>query len=260
MKRNRISNDSPKPKRAKKPQPTLTLVHPRGKVPVGVDEVGIGCIFSRAYCAAVILPPDFVVPDDIVIKDSKKMSEKSREKSAAYIKEHALEWTVQWTTEEEIDRLNILQAKLQCWKRCLDALKTKFDIILVDGNRFLDEYKKGDKVVRHDMVIKGDNTYLQIAAASILAKTERDKFIRQLVVEHPELQERYGIASNVGYAVPKHMQGIIKYGISQFHRKTPDPCAKNPTVNPVKRVEDESNNEDNSESDNVYDISDVCFV
>jgi ribonuclease HII len=219
--------------------------------------VGLGSIFSRLYTSAVVFPPDFQVPDGIIIKDSKQMTENQKQEATVYIKEHALAWTVQWEDEACIDKIGLAQAKHQSWHKCLDHIGVDFDLILADGNTFY-EYKKNGKRIRHETVIKGDNTYLQIAAASILAKNSRDEYVRQMAIDYPDLQKIYKISSNVGYPTPEHKAAIKEHGITQFHRKSTKTCKENPTLNIVRKS---SGDKDASKTkDDFSDISDICFV
>ena len=205
---------------------------------IGIDEAGRGPLFGRLYVAAVVLPK--VRPFyHKYIKDSKKI--KSRKKMSIvseYIKTNALAYSIQFIEHDEIDRINIRQAVFKaahlCVKEILQILdstdvlpvevKNRF-FILMDGNDFI-PYTSFDKEtnrmisIPHDTIEGGDNKYCAIAAASILAKTELDKYIEELCEEYPELKERYGLEKNKGYGTKQHLDGIKKYGISKWHRKT----------------------------------------
>ena len=192
---------------------------------VGIDEAGRGCLFGPVCVASVLwLQED---PDkDIILKDSKKCSEKYRNKCYDYIKENALSYSIQMISHDEIDKKNILKCTLEGMHRCLDEIseKTNIDLILVDGNHFPPYYsKQKDDFLEHKCVVKGDNEYKSIAAASILAKTFRDNYIYELVKTHPEL-EKYDIQNNKGYGTKKHMDAIKKYGVTNWHRKSFAPC------------------------------------
>lgn len=195
------------------------------KVAVGVDETGRGPIFSRVYGAAVIVGPDFIVPDHILITDSKKMDDVELEIAEGFIKENAKDWAIAWRTETQIDEMgNLTTCIHDIWHQCLDALgKENYDIVIVDGNCFR-PYQDVETIKE----VKADLNHLEVACASILAKTARDLYVRSLVDKYPELQERYEIYSNVGYPTPKHKEGIEKYGITQFHRKSTKTCINCP--------------------------------
>jgi len=195
-------------------------------VEVGLDEAGRGCLLGPVCVAGVIwLQED--PRNDIVIKDSKKYSEKKRIQCYDYVKEHCIDHSIQLLSNEEIDTKNILQASIEGMHQCLDdiSIRKSFDTILVDGNHFETYYSsQKDEFIPHHCIVKGDNTYKSIAAASVLAKTYRDKYIIQLVKDNPEL-EKYDIVNNKGYGTKKHMEAIKKYGITQWHRKTFKPCS-----------------------------------
>jgi ribonuclease HII len=182
-------------------------------IEVGLDEAGRGPALGRVYAAAVIWSRGVESP---LIKDSKKItSEKAMLEAYEFVMKYAVEVSVAYATEEEIDRMNILQADMLAMHRALDGLKTAFEHILVDGNYF-----NGYKGAPYETIVKGDSKYYSIAAASIVAKYTRDKYITDLCTEHPELQERYDLLSNKGYPVKTHLTGIQTYGVSPFHRKS----------------------------------------
>ena len=198
----------------------------------GIDEAGRGPMFGRVYAGLVVLPKDDSF-DHSQMKDSKKFhSKKKIEQVAEYIKANAIAWAVEYETEQTIDNINILQATQsamhKCIKRVLNELKiedTSNMLLLVDGNYFkpyslLNTSKTKLEYIKYQMIEGGDNKYTSIAAASILAKVERDKYIEELCLQNPELVERYGIDSNKGYGSKKHMDGIKQYGITKWHRKT----------------------------------------
>ena len=184
----------------------------------GIDEAGRGPLFGRVYAAAVILNPDLEY-NDKYIKDSKKLSKKNIDIAESYVKEIALDWSVAYSTEERIDDINILQATQEAMHKALDNLSIKPEYLLVDGNYFL-PYTINKKNIKAECVVSGDDTYYSIAAASILAKTARDRYIENLCNENPELNEYYSIGTNKGYGAKIHINGIKKYGISKWHRKT----------------------------------------
>ena len=184
-------------------------------IEVGLDEVARGCMFGRVYTAAVIWPEDYEEDSNYVIKDSKKLSKKKREELYYYIINTALDWNVNYIENDEIDKINILQATMKSMHSNLDNLLIDVDHILVDGTNF-NQYSN----VPYTCVPKGDNKYYSIAAASILAKVEHDWYIEKLCKEQPELNDKYNLLSNMGYGTKTHMDNIKKYGSSEFHRKS----------------------------------------
>jgi len=198
----------------------------------GIDEAGRGPMFGRVYAGLVVLPKDNSF-DHSQMKDSKKFhSKKKIEQVAEYIKEHAIAWAVEYEDEQTIDEINILQATQSAMHKCIKNIlkKIQFEdinniLLLVDGNYFkpyscLNSSKTKLEYIKYQMIEGGDNKYSSIAAASILAKVERDKYIEELCLQNPELIEQYGIDSNKGYGSKKHMDGIKQYGITKWHRKT----------------------------------------
>lgn len=193
---------------------------------IGVDEAGRGPLFGRVYAAAVILPKDETF-DHSKMKDSKKFhSKKKIEEVANYIKENALAWFVSYEDENVIDEINILQATQKAMHECIKKIIQEYEKqsfqLLIDGNYFnpIKIFNNKCEFIPHVCIEGGDNKYSAIAAASILAKVSRDKYIDDLVEENPYLTENYGIGSNKGYGAKKHMDGIKNYGITPWHRKT----------------------------------------
>jgi ribonuclease HII len=205
---------------------------------VGVDEAGRGPLFGRVYSAAVILPKDDSF-DHFKMKDSKKFhSKKKIEEVAEYIKQHATAWYVSYEDEKVIDEINILQATQQSMHKCIletrkqmtqklkESSATDYSFhLLIDGNYFnpityLNKKTNKLESIQYETIEGGDNKYSSIAAASILAKVYRDKYIEELCLEHPELSEKYGIDSNKGYGAKKHMDGIKEHGITIWHRRS----------------------------------------
>jgi ribonuclease HII len=208
-------------------------------VEIGVDEVGRGPLFGRVYTASVILPKDNETFDHSKMKDSKKFhSKKKIEEVADYIKTNAIAWSVNYESENVIDDINILQATQKAMHKSIAETRDKYNALtneqninnciihlLIDGNYFnsftyLNKTKTKLECLPHSCVKGGDNVYSSIAAASILAKVERDKYIEALCEEHPDLQEHYSIGSNKGYGAKVHIDGIKKYGITKWHRKS----------------------------------------
>ena len=179
-----------------------------GRVEAGCDEAGRGCLAGPVTAAAVILPPDF---HNDLINDSKQLTERQREQLRPIIEREAVAWAVAMVGPDEIDRINILRASITAMHRALDQLAVRPEGILVDGNRFLPYHD-----IPHTTIIKGDGKMLSIAAASILAKTHRDEFMRQLDKEYPQ----YGWSRNKGYPTPDHRAAIAKHGVTPYHRHT----------------------------------------
>ena len=196
---------------------------------IGIDEAGRGPLFGRVYTGAVVLPKDVDFEFD-KMKDSKKFSSvKKINEVAEYIKEKALAWSVTYNDEKVVDNINIRQSVLSSMHNSIKNVMTTDNeyLLLVDGNDFRpymmfkdDEYLP----VKHICIEGGDNKYCAIAAASILAKTERDKYIYELCEENPELKEKYGIDRNKGYGTKTHLDGIKNFGITKWHRKTYGIC------------------------------------
>lgn len=198
---------------------------------VGVDEAGRGPLFGPVVAAAVIMPCTYNSDDTNVamIKDSKKMTKLRRGKMAVYIKENAIAYGIGIASVEEIDKHNILQANFIAMHRALDEVytKTKFDFIKIDGDKFKPYIAPdGDNWIPYNCEVNGDDRFINIAAASILAKTYRDTYIEQLIDEHPEWEEQYGLRSNKGYGTKKHMQGLQTYGVTEHHRRSFEPVKK----------------------------------
>ena len=178
------------------------------KVEAGCDEAGRGCLAGSVFAAAVILPPDY---ENELLNDSKQLSEKKRYLLRSMIEKDALAWAVGVVTAVEIDKINILNASILAMHRALDGLSVRPEAIIVDGNRF-----KPYHDVPHTTIVKGDGKYLSIAAASILAKTYRDDYMKAIAEEFPQ----YDWQSNKGYPTKKHRAAIKEYGISPYHRKS----------------------------------------
>lgn len=219
--------------------------NPEAEIQVGVDEVGRGCLAGPVCAAAVVLNvpkiKELEAKGDTrlsLIKDSKKVTKKQRESLVAFIREICLACSVSMVDNHEIDRLNILQATMKAMHLAIDdvinGLSTpshKVDRIIVDGtyfkpylnkgylqqqvdNKELKELNEQHMYIPHHTVINGDNTYLSIAAASILAKTTRDEYMSSIC------DGRYDWKNNKGYGTPKHLQGLYTHGPSLYHRKS----------------------------------------
>jgi ribonuclease HII len=231
-----------KTKKMRKPrviQPLLKSCYTEDKTvfEIGVDEVGRGPLFGRVYTAAVILPKDGSF-DCSMVKDSKKFhSKKKIDEAADYVKKNALAWYISFEDEKTIDEINILQATqtsmhdsiLEVIKQYNKKIPTDNSgmsySLLIDGNYFkpityLNKKTNRIEAIPHTTVEGGDNKYASIAAASILAKVERDRYITELCEQNPTLSEYYGIDSNKGYGAKRHMDGIKAHGITIWHRRS----------------------------------------
>lgn len=177
----------------------------------GVDEAGRGPLAGPVCAATVILDPDKPIEG---LNDSKKLSAKKREALAPLIRERALAWGVGWASVEEIDSVNILEATFLAMERALAALSRKPELILIDGNRAPKHLP-----APFETIVKGDARVPAISAASILAKTERDRLMAQIGREHPE----YGFGQHAGYGTKAHIEAIGKYGVLPCHRRSFEP-------------------------------------
>ena len=182
-----------------------------GRLEAGCDEAGRGPLAGPGYAAAVILPPDFRHP---LLNDSKQMTEKAREELRPILEAEAVAWAVEAVQPEEIDRLNILWASVAGMQRAVLRLSPAPAFLLIDGNKFrpFGPYGFGD----FRTVVHGDATFASIAAASVLAKTHRDAFMRELAAQFPQ----YGWDRNMGYPTAGHIEAIRRYGYTPWHRKS----------------------------------------
>lgn len=174
----------------------------------GCDEAGRGCLAGPVYAAAVILPDHF---QNELLNDSKELPEKERDDMRKIIENEALAWAVASVDNNRIDEINILNASFLAMHLAIAQLKVKPELLLIDGNRF-NPYQK----IAHECIIKGDGQYMSIAAASILAKTHRDEYMRRIHDEFPH----YNWKQNKGYSTREHRQAIIDFGTSSYHRLT----------------------------------------
>jgi ribonuclease HII len=174
----------------------------------GCDEAGRGCLAGPVFAAAVILPPDF---EHDLLNDSKLIAEEMRYALRTEIEEKAIAYAVASVDNVEIDEINILNASFLAMHRAIEKLHLTPEFLIIDGNRF-----NKHPTIPHHCVVKGDSKYLSIAAASILAKTYRDDYMKALAAEHPE----YDWHTNKGYATLKHRQTILKNGYTPYHRRS----------------------------------------
>lgn len=216
-----------------KPTNILLSRYEPGRLEAGCDEAGRGPLAGSVFAAAVILPEDFCHP---LLNDSKQMREKDRELLRGIIEKEALAWAVEEVSAEEIDSINILNASITGMWRAVTRLHTRPESLIVDGNKFkgidrlpesalAKEYGQGRRLKEEadnwkslpwKTFVKGDGRFASIAAASVLAKTYRDEYMRRMALEYP----MYGWDRNMGYPTPEHIEAVRKYGYSPLHRKT----------------------------------------
>lgn len=177
-------------------------------VEAGCDEAGRGCLAGPVFAAAVIFPSDYT---NEILNDSKTLTEKNRELLRTEIKRDAICYQIAQVNPAEIDRINIHNASYLAMHKALEKLNTLPEFIIVDGNKFI-PYKE----IPHKCIVKGDALYLSIAAASILAKTARDDYMRKIHEEFPQ----YDWAKNKGYPTKAHRIAILEHGSTIYHRKT----------------------------------------
>jgi ribonuclease HII len=177
-------------------------------IEAGCDEAGRGCLAGPVYAAAVILPKKY---RNKWLDDSKKLTDKDRYELRPEIEEKAISWALGVVDNVEIDKINILKASFLAMHRALDQLSQLPELLLIDGNRFTPY-----KTIPHQCIIKGDGKYLNIAAASILAKTYRDDFMKEAALQHPH----YGWENNMGYPTKFHRDAIRNHSTTSLHRMT----------------------------------------
>jgi len=191
---------------------------------VGIDEAGRGSLFGRLYTGAVILPFD---KDDIFdhgaelrqINDSKKLTRRRRDILYDYVREVALDWASGYAEPTEIDDMNILQADLLAMRRAVAKLEFTAGRYLIDGDTPVN-FSKSGSIVEEYCIPQGDAKFLCIAAASIVAKVEHDRWIQGICAETPELDTKYHLLSNMGYGTANHMRGLKEYGATSLHRRS----------------------------------------
>ena len=183
----------------------LKPYHTPNVIEAGCDEAGRGCLAGPVFAAAVILPADF---HNELLNDSKQLTERRRYQLREVIEREAVAWAVAECSPAEIDKLNILRCSILAMQRALDQLSVRPQHVIVDGNRWM------PYAVPADTIVKGDATYMSIAAASILAKTYRDDRMKALAQEFPQ----YGWDKNMGYPSAAHREAIEQYGTTPHHR------------------------------------------
>ena len=189
-----------------------------GILEAGCDEAGRGPLAGSVFAAAVIFDEEKTNWESLSeLNDSKQLTEQQRYRLRPLIEREALSWAVVEVTPEEIDRLNILWASVTGMQRALDRLRVRPQHIIVDGNKWRPYVPEGELLaIQADTVVKGDGKYMAIAAASVLAKTYRDDYMRRLDQEYPQ----YGWAHNMGYPTAEHYRALREHGPTPYHRKT----------------------------------------
>ena len=182
-------------------------VHPN-LVEAGTDEAGRGCLAGPVVAAAVILPKNF---HNVLLNDSKKLTQKQRESLRPIIEKEALAFGVAFVYQEEIDKINILRASILAMHKAVEKMNIVPEFISVDGNKFVNY-----KTIPHQTIVKGDGKYMNIAAASVLAKTYRDAYMREIHLGFPQ----YDWENNKGYPTKKHRAAIREFGSCLHHRKS----------------------------------------
>ena len=200
----------------------------------GVDEAGRGSLLGRVYAAIVVWDPNTIIPENIKIVDSKKLSKSKRDESYNFIINNAIDWAIGFADEQTIDKINILNATKLSMNKALFSLNIKPSVILIDGiHDFVinelpdvciieDDNYNNDYIDNsiHITIPKGDSLYTSIAAASIIAKVSHDNYIKRICTENKYLAEKYDLLSNMGYGTNNHKSGIKLHGLSDFHRKS----------------------------------------
>lgn len=186
----------------------LLPYHTKDKLEAGTDEAGRGCLAGPVFAAAVILPRDFSHP---FLRDSKQLNSLQKDELYSFIKQEAISYAIKKISPTKIDQINILNASIMAMHKSLAALDVKPEFILVDGNKF-----KPFRKIPFECIIKGDDKYYSIAAASVLAKVERDRYMNRMAKKYP----LYSWDTNMGYPTKAHRAGIEKHGVTPLHRKS----------------------------------------
>jgi ribonuclease HII len=212
IKKAKVAKKTPKPREPKKP---LELFKDVGILECGLDETGLGCLCGPVFAGAVIWPQELDeaylnAPEYAYVRDSKKLTAKQRDKVYNFIKEVAVDYAVVSVDSKKVDEMGIYQARFLAMRMAVEKLSITPDKLLVDGNAFIEK----DLKIPFETIIKGDGIYQSIAAASILAKCDRDAVMQKLHSEYPV----YGWDSNKGYPTKKHKEALKKYGITPYHR------------------------------------------
>ena len=199
----------------------MNSFYEKNKIELGIDEAGRGCLIGPVCVAGVILGDINDNPPPYKIRDSKKITPKIRKILREYIENNSVAFSVHLINEKIIDDINILKATMKGMHLCVDDIVQQINIdnILVDGNQFDPYLDQNFEPINHICIPKGDDKYLNIAAASILAKEYHDEYIEKLVNENSELNQ-YKLLNNKGYGTKDHINAIKEYGLTQWHRKS----------------------------------------
>jgi len=204
----------------------MNQYYEKDKLEVGIDEAGRGCLLGPVCVGAVIMNDITLLDPPYEIRDSKKVSPEKRAILRTYIEANAIACNVQMISSERIDKVNILEATMEGMEKCLDNITSVINIdkILVDGTQFHIYMDKNTfEPISHICIVGGDDKYLNIAAASILAKEYHDEYIRDLCKDNPDLN-KYDLLNNKGYGTKTHMDALKEFGPSIHHRKSFKPC------------------------------------
>lgn len=193
----------------------LSQFHTPNVIEAGCDEAGRGCLAGPVCAAAVILPADYT---NAMLNDSKQLTERRRYQLREEIERDAVAWAVAWCSPQEIDKLNILRCSILAMQRALDKLEVRPEHVIIDGNRWYPYHPYGETgvTIPAHTIVKGDATFMSIAAASVLAKTYRDDLMKELDLQFPQ----YQWGKNKGYPTVEHRSAIAQYGVTDHHRKT----------------------------------------
>lgn len=197
----------------------MELYDDNNQLEIGVDEAGAGCLAGPVYAASVIWPnfmTKMMLKDERwkLVKDSKKLNLENRTRARGFIEEYAIAYCIESLDNEYIDKKNILNARIDCMHKAIRGIDIVPQMILVDGDKFKEYRTDEGEVIEHKCVVKGDNKFMSIAAASILAKTERDKYMSE--IDDPG----YDWKKNKGYGTRFHYEAIGRIGVNKIHRKT----------------------------------------
>jgi ribonuclease HII len=197
----------------------------KDNIEIGIDEAGRGPLLGRVYAGAVVWPQDLEDKQNIII-DSKKLNENKRKIALKWIKDNVTAWGVGFAEPTEIDEYNILEATKIAMQRAVENLKNNFNNMKDINNLIIDGVNWSKKFPNYNVtsIVKGDDKFLSIAAASIIAKEYHDDHIHQICNDNNELDEKYDLSNNKGYGTKKHIEGIEKYGTTIYHRKSFKRC------------------------------------